>query len=210
MLADWLSVDFVALTLLEYPISYLELIATIFGLVSVYLATKENIWTWPTGVVNEWGFFLLFFQVQLYADMFLQVVFFAITVFGWLHWRTRTSSFRIHSLSRRHFFFSIIGALVAAALAGILIKNLHSLAPQIFPNPAAHPFWDSLVMVTSILAIAFLARKILQAWILWIAVDVVSIVLFYSRSIHLVALEYVVFLVMAGYGYLQWRKQLVY
>ena len=74
-------------TILDYPISYVELIGTLFGFISVYLATKANILTWGTGIVNELFLFMMFFQIQLYADMFLQVYFFVVTLFGWYNWK---------------------------------------------------------------------------------------------------------------------------
>ena len=67
-----------AFTVIGYPISYVELIGTLFGLISVYFASRANILTWSTGIVNEVFLFILFFQVHLYADMFLQVYFFVL------------------------------------------------------------------------------------------------------------------------------------
>ena len=69
-----------------YSLSYVECIGTVFGLISVYFATRANILTWGTGIVNEVCLFVLFFQVQLYADMFLQVYFFGVTLYGWKQW----------------------------------------------------------------------------------------------------------------------------
>src|SRR5688500_5723605 len=83
---EFFSVENIAFNVPGYPISYVELIGTVFGLVSVYYASKANIITWPTGIINEAFLFILFFQVQLYADMFLQIYFFAVTLYGWYRW----------------------------------------------------------------------------------------------------------------------------
>src|ERR1700744_5826799 len=79
-----------AFSIINYPISYVELIGTIFGLISVYFASKANILTWSTGIINEIFLFILFFQVYLYADMFLQVYFFIVTIYGWYNWNRTT------------------------------------------------------------------------------------------------------------------------
>lgn len=73
---SFFDIENIAFQILNYPISYVEFIGALFGLVSVYLAAKANILTWGTGIVNELFLFILFFQVQLYADMLLQVFFF--------------------------------------------------------------------------------------------------------------------------------------
>jgi len=69
------DINNIAFTVLNYPISYVELIGTLFGFISVYLAAKANILTWSTGIINELFLFIMFFQIQLYADMFLQIYF---------------------------------------------------------------------------------------------------------------------------------------
>lgn len=86
----------IAFQILDYPLSYVELIGTLFGFLSVYLATRANILTWATGIINELFLFILFFQVQLYADMFLQIYFFIITLYGWYKWNSKktTSKFQ--------------------------------------------------------------------------------------------------------------------
>ena len=81
------DINNIANEIIVYQISYVELIGTLFGLISVYLATKTNILTWATGIINELFLFILFFQVQLYADMFLQVFFFVVTLYGWYNWK---------------------------------------------------------------------------------------------------------------------------
>jgi nicotinamide mononucleotide transporter len=94
---------------LGYPISYVELIGTLFGLVSVYFASRANILTWGTGIVNEIFLFILFFQVQLYADMFLQIYFFVVTLYGWYNWNAKTKKPKSEtSLRNKNLLLSIL------------------------------------------------------------------------------------------------------
>jgi len=205
-----LNVETVAFTLTGYPVSYIELVATFFGLLSVYLATKPNIWTWPTGILNEIGFFLLFFQVELYADMLLQCIFFIVTVYGWVHWKSQERSRRsIETIGCKKFAALLAAVAIAAVAAGFLMLRLHIWFPSLFTEPAAYPFIDSFVMSASVAAIILLARKALESWLLWILVDIICIGLFMARGINLVAAEYLLFLLMASYGYYNWRRQRV-
>jgi len=206
---QFFDINNIAFELLSYPISYVELLGTIFGLISVYFASRANILTWPTGIFNEFFLFILFFQVQLYADMFLQVYFFVVTLYGWYNWRKTSQEGSITSISFQSKIW-LIGIIAIGTLAvGFLISKIHLYLPQYFAIEAAFPYTDSFVMVLSIIATVLLARKHIETWYLWILVDVVCVVLFFEKGIIFLSLEYLIFLGLATYGLLNWRKQLV-
>lgn len=196
-----------AFELWGYPLSWLELVGTLFGLVSVWLAGRAHIGTWPTGIVNEVCLFALFYQVQLYADMALQVYFFGVTLYGWYHWKARPGTKPIGTLSQRWRLIYLLLLAAGTMLAGPFFGNIHLYWPQWFTTPAAYPYWDTFVMVASILATVLLARKRIETWYLWLAVDVVCIVLFALKGVYFLAAEYVVFLVLAAAGLQRWRTQ---
>jgi nicotinamide mononucleotide transporter len=197
----------IAVQVAGYPISYVELIGTLAGLVSVYYASKANILTWPTGIVNEIALFVLFFQVQLYADMFLQVYFFVVTIIGWRTWKSNTAHVPVTTLSSSGHKW-LIGLVAAGTLAaGVAMRHIHIWLPAYFVLPAAYPFTDSFVMVASIAATWLLAKKQLENWYLWIIVDVISSVLYIVKGVYFLSAEYIVFLGMASWGLYQWKKQ---
>lgn len=198
--------DQIAFKVLDYPISYVELIGTLFGLISVYYASKANILTWPTGIINEIALFVLFFQIQLYADMFLQVYFFVVTIFGWYKWKSNTADVPVTSVGSLKWI--IVLMIAGTAGVGYMISHIHTWLPAYFHLPAAYPFADSFVMVGSIIATVLLARKQLENWYLWIIVDVVSIVVYLLKGIYFLSLEYVIFLGLASFGLYRWTKQL--
>src|SRR4051794_32655767 len=94
---QFFQIENIAFHVMGYPLSYIELIGTLFGLISVYYASKADILTWPTGIINEVFLFVLFYQVQLYADMFLQIYFLIVTVFGWYKWKSNTANVPVTS-----------------------------------------------------------------------------------------------------------------
>jgi len=200
----------VAFSIMEYPMSYIELIATLFGLISVYLAARNKVATWPTGIINEIALFFLFFQVQLYADMLLQVFFLVVTVFGWYNWRKPGVEVAVGRLSDN--MLKIYGAVLIAGTisTGIVIQYVHVWLPALLPHPTTYPYADAFVMMASILATFLLAKRKLETWMLWIAVDVVSVILYYIKGLNFLALEYVIFLGLATAGLLEWRKKLRY
>src|ERR1700754_4111164 len=76
-------------TVLENKVSYIEFVGTVLGLISVFLAARANIFTWPTGILNAICFLIIFYQIHLYSDMFLQFYFCGMGVYGWFSWKYR-------------------------------------------------------------------------------------------------------------------------
>ena len=178
----------------------LEILAVIFGIVSVYLSTREHIWSWPTALVNVSLYFVVFFEAKLYADMGLQVVYFALSLYGWYEWlyggehRTELRVSRVsRSLGVR---LALIGLATAAVLGTILARF----------TDASLPYVDSLTTSTSLVAQWMMTRKIVENWAVWVAVDVVYIGMFIYKQLYLTAGLYAVFLVLAAMGFRKWKR----
>ncbi|MEZ4987723.1 MAG: nicotinamide riboside transporter PnuC [Saprospiraceae bacterium] len=204
---QYLDIQTTAFTLWGYPISFIELTGTIFGLLSVYYAAKADILTWPTAIINEIAFFGLFFQVQLYADMFLQVYFFIATCYGWYYWKRGEVATTIYVMSLRQRGIYALVLLFGTLLLGQLVANIHLLWPKVFPLPASYPFADAFTTVASVMAMILLSRKRIENWILWMAVDVVAVILYFLKDIRLIAIEYIVFFMLCVFGFIHWKQQ---
>jgi nicotinamide mononucleotide transporter len=207
---EFFNIQHIALSIMGYPISYVELIGTLFGFISVYYAARANVLTWPTGIINELFLFILFFQVQLYADMLLQVYFFITTLYGWYHWSSNKGDVPIEQLSNKGFIIYSISLVSGTLLMGWTITHLPTWLPTYFPLPAAYPYADSFVSVASILATILLARKQMENWLLWILADAISVILYMKKGVYFLSLEYVIFLFIAIAGLVRWRKKLRY
>jgi nicotinamide mononucleotide transporter len=195
-------------TVLDHPVSYVEFIGTVLGLISVFLAARANIFTWPTGIANAIFFLIIFYQIQLYSDMFLQMYFCAMGVYGWVTWKYRAehqqSAIRTLSNSNRLKLAGLIS--VAVLLIGTLISQIHLILPQVFQKPATFPYIDTFIAVCSVLAVILLARRIFETWVLWVLVDITSIGLYYVKGVKLIAVEYVIFLGLAVLGIISWYR----
>lgn len=202
------DIESVAFHLGEYAVSYVELIGTIAGMISVFFAARSNVLTWPTGIVNEIFLFALFFQLHLYADMFLQVFFFVVTVYGWYSWRRNSGELKITRSSGKQQVIIAAAAIAGTLLFGIFFRYIHVLLPALFTHEAAYPFADSFIMVSSMIATWLLARKKLESWILWIMVDAVAVVVYALKSAWVLSGEYLIFMIIAGFGYYNWRRLL--
>jgi nicotinamide mononucleotide transporter len=96
---------------------------------------------------------------------------------------------------------------IATVVFGFLISKIHLWSPDLFPKPAAYPYADTWVAVSSIVANTLLARRILENWVIWIAVDVVCVYLYFSKDIVFVSFEYLIFLMLAIFGHMIWFKE---
>lgn len=195
-------------TVFEHNVSYVEFIGTFFGLISVFLAARANIFTWPTGIINAIFFLVIFYQIHLYSDMFLQMYFCGMGVYGWFTWKFKAehaqSDIRTLSNTHRLRLAAFIGAVTL--VIGTLISKIHLLLPQIFEKPASYPYIDTFIAVSSVLAVILLARRIFETWVLWVLVDITSIGLYSVKGVKLIALEYVIFLCLAVLGVLSWYR----
>ncbi len=204
----FLDVNSVFFSVLGYPVSYVEFIGATTGLVSVLLAAKSNIWTWASGLINVVCFFLIFYQVQLYSDMFLQVYFFAASIYGWIIWsrQNKQAENPIRVLNRKQRIVLAVMILFSTVLLGFFIQNIHTIFPNIFQKPASYPYVDTFIAVLSVLATILLAKRILENWFLWIIVDILSVGLYAAKDVVLISVEYLIFLCLASFGFYNWYK----
>ena len=204
------DINNIAFSILNYPISYVELLGTIFGLLGVFFASRSHVITWPTGLINIVFFFALFYQYQLYADMFLQVYFFAINVYGWLNWKKAQNSSESFTLflNKRQKIIILSSITLLTFPVGYLVSNLHEILPSIFTAPAKAAYLNSFIMVASIFANTLLAKRYIESWYLWILVDIICVGLYFQQGIYFLTLEYLLFLVIAIYAVYAWRKKI--
>jgi nicotinamide mononucleotide transporter len=180
---------------------WLEWCGVVTGILCVWLAAKNNILNWPIAIVSVLIYIVIFYDSKLYADMGLQVYFFAMNLYGWYFWaknrRVNQSSSPVLYITANEILFSIIGIIIFTIVLGYL---LHS------NTDAAFPFVDSFCTACSLIAQIFLARKVLQNWMIWIFVDIVYVGVYVSKGLYATAIMYALYVYIASVGYLDWRK----
>lgn len=200
----------------DYKLSLVELWATLLGLWFVIAFRKESIWAYPIGILNSIGFIAIFYQVQLYSDLLLNVYFILISLLGWYWWLRKDSNGKpAVSISIMTWTHRLAWILVIASftyLLGTNIDFIFSNIASVFVDdyshiPAATPYWDALTTVMSVVAMYLLTRKYVEAWVLWVVIDVICIGLYFYRGIPFLALEYLVFLANAVLAVIQWNKK---
>jgi nicotinamide mononucleotide transporter len=194
--------------------SYLEFFGTIAGFVAVWLASRANIWSWPLGLINVTLFFFLFYQVQLYPDMFLQVFFFITNLMGWWRWANpmpfeedKKKELKVSYMPVRKTIVLLVIGIAGTVIAGLFASRLHEWFPSVFALPSAFPYADSFVTVMSIVATFLMIQKRIESWAIWIVVDVVATYMYFMKGIRFVGIEYLVFCFIAAYGFWNWMRE---
>lgn len=213
-MGKYFDIDHIFFTVLGYSMSYIEFFATLAGAVGVYMSAKANVWNWPVGLINVTLSFFLFYQVQLYPDMFLQVFYFVTALVGWYRWthpkpveEDEKHELRVTLMKPVNFLLLGVAGIAGTILLGSIAENLHSIFPQVFSLPSAYPYADSFVTVMSIVTTFAIIHKKLEGWILWIVIDAVAAYLYFMKDIKFIALEYVVFCFLAAFGLWNWLRE---
>lgn len=201
LVIDWLNST--ALTLWGVEVSWAEVLGDVTGLAAVWWAARERVWTWPIGNLNSALFLVLFVDAKLYANGALQVVFIVLGFYGWWEWvRRHGPDHRPLVVTRTSpvEWMGIAGAFAVVLAGWTWWLDAHTDSPA--------PFWDSAVLALSLVATYGQARKRLESWWLWIAVDVISVPLYLSRGLVPTAAVYAVFGGLCVVGLREWRAAL--
>ncbi|ATL45862.1 nicotinamide mononucleotide transporter [Chitinophaga caeni] len=191
-----------------YQLSFVELAGTVAGIFSVWLAAKENKLTWVATIVNVICFFAIFYQVQLYSNMLLQVYFFFLSIYGWFTWNhQQREGVPVRKLTKKQCIYLLVSIPILTACLGWATRWITTNHPA-YLQAVAYPYVDAFIAIASIVANTLLAKRIIENWILWIIIDVFCIYLYAQQGILLVMLEYALFLILSSYGYFAWRKEL--
>lgn len=211
---EFFSINFILFSLAEYPVSSVELIGTLTGMLCVIYCARGAVIAWPFGILNAVFFFILFYQTRLYPDMFLQIYYFATSIYGWWRWTNPktaletdcSNELKVSALGRTAFIALSAVTVSVSVAAGFYISQIHRMFPVIFPEPSSFPYADSFVAVLSITAQILLSLKIRENWILWIITDITAATIYFMKGINLVGIEYVIFGIIASAGLWNWNR----
>jgi nicotinamide mononucleotide transporter len=180
----------------------IEAAAAAFGIASVLLSARQNVWSWPLGIVNVALYVLVFHDAKLYADMGLQVIYVVLAAYGWWHWLhggANHSTLRVSRAPSREVVLLALGFFAGTAALSTLLSRA---------TDASLPFADSALTAASLVAQYMMTRKYVECWLVWIVADVAYVVMFIYKSLWMTAGLYLVFCVLAVMGWRHWRASL--
>ena len=179
----------------------LEAIAFVFGILSVWLAKKENILVYPTGLISTIITTYLLYQAQYFGDMTMNFYYSIMSVYGWYKWQSNNNQQELE-ITRTNTKEKIIGFLMFI-LTIIFTYLVYLFFDYKLEIPNYIDIFTSGIFFT---AMWFMALKKIENWTLWILGDCIVVPLFVHRGLGMLALQYIIFTVLAVLAYIQWKK----
>lgn len=187
-------------SILGQSTSLIEIAGLLTGIASVWLTVRQDILCFPIGIINVLIYAFLFSSngIRLYADAFLQIIYLILLIYGWIRWKKNKIEINF-PISINSFFLTrlLVFCIPAFFILGLFLAN--------YTN-ASLPWLDALLTIISLAAQWMIAKKMIENWALWIAVNIVYVPLYIYKGLHLTAILYFIFLVLAFKGLSEWKK----
>lgn len=189
--------------------SWLEFIAVVFGLLSVWFAKQEKILVYPTGIISVVIYVYICFDVKLYADAGINFFYFIMSGYGWYMWTKKSDKpiLKISACSIKNWITVNVMFVFSIILIVVLLKIFKSDDLEYWS--ANVPYIDTFTTAIFIVGMWLMAVKKIENWIFWIIGDVVSVPLYAYKGLVFTSFQYFVFLIIAVMGYMAWRKKLL-
>ena len=197
--------------ILQYAINIdqLELGGLVFGLLAVWFLIKQNILTWPAGIIYISISFVIFWRIQLYGDFILHIFFLFLNVYGWYYWKkgNQNQEVPVTSMNIKNNLQLAIITGFGILIFGYFLQQLPNLIDGL--APASIPYWDATTSILSVTGMWLTTRKKIENWYYWLAVDIVASIIYMYKGIYFYSFLYGVYILMAVWGYLEWKKDWV-
>lgn len=182
----------------------LQIVGTLLGLLYLWLEYKANIWVWIVGAIMPMVHGVLYLQSGIYADAVMQLYYVAAGIYGLIVWLrgVKREARRVdiqHTPKKWIFPLVSIYVLLHVLLYFVLTEFTDSRVP----------FFDSMSTALSVVAMWMLSRKLVEQWLVWLVVDMISVGLYLYKGIPITAMLYTIYCALAIAGYMRWQKQVL-
>jgi nicotinamide mononucleotide transporter len=183
---------------------FLELLAVTFGIISVLYAKNNNILVYPTGLVSTMIYVYILLSFSLYGDLIINIYYTMMSILGWYLWNKKVNGkdeFPISTMKVPDYWVSIfifIGTMLFVVLVYYFFNK--------FTNWTAYV--DTFTTASFFVGMWLMAKRKIENWIIWIIADIISIPLYFYKGLTFSSFQFLVFTIIAIYGYLEWKKNL--
>lgn len=180
----------------------LEIAAVLFGLFSVWFAKKNNILVFPTGLINTSIYVFLLWKWSLLGDMMINAYYFIMSIYGWYHWTRKKGDDVEHPIA------TISQSEIKKALYLFVTTIIFVVLVYLFFNKFTNwmSYLDTLITGIFFVGMWLMAKRKIENWLFWIAGNIISIPLYFAKGYTFTSLQYLLFTIIAIYGYLEWKK----
>lgn len=182
----------------------LEIVAVVFGFLSVWFSKQNNILVFPTGMISTAIFVYLLFKWELLGDMMINGYYFAMSVYGWYIWTRKVDSTYVTPIStttQKEKQISIDIFITTLFFVFVVYKSFDKWIGWI-------AYVDTLTTAIFFVGMWLMARRKIENWIFWIIGDIISVPLYLHKGFTFTSFQYLGFTIIAIYGYIAWKKYL--
>jgi nicotinamide mononucleotide transporter len=188
--------------------NWLELIAVILGILSVWYARKEKILVFPFGIANVSIYIYICFIAKLFANAGINIVYLISNIFGWYMWSGKSDNQRLE-ISKNTIKQNVISWFSVVLIYIIVFFTLRWVNRDNIEYMESYlPWIDSFNTAFFLVATILMAVKKIENWLFWIIGDIISIPIFASQGLFFTSIQYTVFLILAILGWKEWRQKL--
>lgn len=182
----------------------LELVAIFFGLWSVWCAKKDNIWVFPTGLISTFIYAYLLWTWGLLGDSMINGYYFIMSIYGWYHWSRKkgdVEEFPISTTTYKEKITSFIIFVLTLVFVAIVYLYFGKFTTW-------YSYVDTFLTAIFFVGMWLMAKRKIENWIFWILGDLISIPLYFAKGYTFTSFQYIIFTIIAFFGYLEWKKTL--
>lgn len=180
----------------------LELTAILFGLLSVWMSKKNNILVFPTGLINTSIYVFLLWKWSLLGDMMINAYYFIMSLYGWYIWSRKKGDqaeypiATINNEEKKKAILLFVATIIFVVLVYLFFNK--------FTNWMS--YLDTFITGIFFVGMWLMAKRKIENWIFWIIGNIISIPLYFAKGYTFTSLQYLIFTIIAYYGYLEWKK----
>lgn len=176
---------------------FIQILATLTGVVSIYYTVKQNILCWLFGIISNVLLFYYFYNIELYGQTLYQIVSITQCIVGWYYWKHKETH-EITKLSNKHYWSLFIVSCIVGSVFGLYIDNFSILSS-----------YDGMTLSLGILAVILLILKKIDSWFIYMIMNILTIIICIYKGVYGVAILNVLYFVMSIWGYKEWKKDLI-
>jgi len=199
----------------------LEIVATFFGIISVFFSKNRNIWVYPTGIISTFLYIFLFFTWGLYGETLINFYYTSMSIYGWLLWRKKTESDNIHvkvEWANKLDYLKSIGLFIGTFIFIMILYHFRPVIDQVVPiqsiqtlswNYTMVDFIDASLTGIFLIGMWFMAKRRVDSWIFWIVGDLVMVPLLLYKGYAISSFQYLFLTILAVQGLREWKKSVL-
>ncbi|CAI8308162.1 MAG: Nicotinamide riboside transporter PnuC [Bacteroidota bacterium] len=181
----------------------LEVTAVVFGFLSVWYAKKNHIWVFPTGLISTSIFVYLLWKWALLGDMMINAYYFVMSIYGWYVWTRKTNdqATPISQTNAKEKRTSVIIFIITLVFVYVVYQSAGKWTTWT-------AYVDTFTTAIFFVGMWLMARRKIENWIFWIVGDIISVPLYFYKGLTFTSLQYLIFTIIAIYGFLAWKHVL--